>query len=237
MVFPLSSTVTCGCDRITAKETQTISNDPCRINQPADAAIRVEQARAGARGRSGRLAVRAEPEWCEKYKCGVRLFQHALEALQQRSGRRDRRTSRAWRHRAIQHRHSMINGSGFRRELIEIYSQQHPEVAIEIVEGASTEHTSLVRKSAMIWRSRRMRAWLPIATSHRFGTRVRLLCSPTAIRFATEGDRMEGASPCAFFRGRVLRYLSDCRHTPSMQKVDVGRETVMHLVAMGRASA
>ena len=150
MVFPLSSTVTCGCDRITAKETQTISNDPCRINQPADAAIRVEQARAGARGRSGRLAVRAEPDWCEKYKCGVRLFQHALEALQQRSGRQDRRTSRAWRHRAIQHRHSMINGSGFLRELIEIYSQQHPEVAIEIVEGASTEHTSLVRKSAMI---------------------------------------------------------------------------------------
>jgi DNA-binding transcriptional LysR family regulator len=33
---------------------------------------------------------------------------------------------------------------------------------------------------------------------------------------------------------RLIKHLSDHRRTPSMQKAEVGRETLMHLVAMGR---
>ena len=33
---------------------------------------------------------------------------------------------------------------------------------------------------------------------------------------------------------RLVKHLSDRAHTPSLHKADVGRETVMHLVAMGR---
>jgi hypothetical protein len=33
---------------------------------------------------------------------------------------------------------------------------------------------------------------------------------------------------------RLIKHLSDRTDTPSIQKADVGRETVMHLVAIGR---
>src|SRR4029077_8173168 len=36
--------------------------------------------------------------------------------------------------------------AGFLRELIEKYSGQHPDVAIQLVEGASTEQISLIRQ-------------------------------------------------------------------------------------------
>ena len=81
-------------------------------------------------------------------------------------------------------------GAGFLRELIQAYSERHPDVAIEIVEAASMGHISLIRKRRLghLWR---MQARRPIATRRRFGASVCLSCSRRTIRFVA-GRRSNG---------------------------------------------
>jgi DNA-binding transcriptional LysR family regulator len=135
--------------------------------------------------------------------------------------------------------------AGFLRDLVKAYSKQHPDVDIHFIEGASTEHISLVRKRrldvafvadpseaadcdvAPLW-SERLFVVLPLGHA---------LCDRKEV--AWEALRSEhfiirqsncGRALCE----RVIKHLSNRGHTPSTQKVDVGRETVMHLVAMGQ---
>ena len=96
-----------------------------------------------------------------------------------------------------------------------------------------------------MWHLWRMQARRPIATRRRFGASVCLSCSPQdhplcgrkvvewqALRNEHFIIRESNCSPALC--ERVIKHLSDRTRTPSVQKAEVGCETVMHLVAMGR---
>jgi DNA-binding transcriptional LysR family regulator len=135
-------------------------------------------------------------------------------------------------------------GTGFLRELMQTFSERHPDVAIQIVEGASTDHILLVRKRrldiafvadpheaadcdvAQLW-SERLFVVLP---------RGHLLCGHKAVEWQAlrnEHFIIRQSNSSRTLCERVVKHLSDRTGTPSLQKADVGRETVMHLVAMG----
>jgi DNA-binding transcriptional LysR family regulator len=136
-------------------------------------------------------------------------------------------------------------GAGFLRELIQAYSERHPDVAIHIVEGASIEHISLVRKRrldvafvadaseatdcdvAQLWNER---LFVALPQSHPLSG-----CKVVEWQALRNEHFIIRQSNCS--RGlceRLIKHLSDRTRTLSMQKADVGRETLMHLVAMGR---
>jgi DNA-binding transcriptional LysR family regulator len=176
---------------------------------------------------------------------GARFFQQAGDALDQldQASRIAEAAGRgATGQLSIGIRSSIA--AGFLRELIRSYTAQHPDVAIRLVEGASTEQISLIRKRrldvafvadateaadcdvAPLW-DERLFAVLP--HSHP-------LCDRTAIEWKSLRNEQFilrqskwGPALCE----RVIKHLADRGHTPSVQKIDVGRETVMHLVAMG----
>jgi len=90
----------------------------------------------------------------ERYRTGVRVtnagarfLQQAREALAQLD-QASKLAGAAGRGADGQLRIGIVSsmGAGFLRELIQAYSERHPDVAIQIVEGASSEHISLVRK-------------------------------------------------------------------------------------------
>jgi DNA-binding transcriptional LysR family regulator len=136
-------------------------------------------------------------------------------------------------------------GAGFLRELIQAYSEQHPDVAIRIVEGGSIEHISLVRKRrldvafvadaseasdcdvAPLWNER---LFVVLPQGHPLSN-----CKVVKWQALRKEHFIIRQSNCSrALCERLIKHLSDHRRTPSMQKAEVGRETLMHLVAMGR---
>jgi DNA-binding transcriptional LysR family regulator len=178
---------------------------------------------------------------------GAHFFQQAREAfkqLDQASKTAGAAGQGATGHLSIGILSSM--GAGFLRELIQVYSERHPGVSIQILEGAPpAEHISLVRRRrldvafvadttetadcdvAALWKER-LFAVLP--HGHALGERKVIdWYDLRAERFIIRQAKCDRAL-CE----RVIKHLSDRAHSPVIQKVDVGRETVMHLVAMGR---
>jgi DNA-binding transcriptional LysR family regulator len=134
--------------------------------------------------------------------------------------------------------------SGFLRELIEAYSTRHPDVVIQVHEGASAEQIGLVRKRqldvgfvvdatgatdcdmAPLWKER---LFVVLPRGH-------ALCDQKEVQWADLRQehfvtRQSEHNPpvCE----RLTKRLSDHTHKPRVQKLDVGRETLMHLVALG----
>jgi DNA-binding transcriptional LysR family regulator len=134
---------------------------------------------------------------------------------------------------------------GFLRELLEMYSAKHPDVAMQFVEGASTEQISLIRKRhldvafvadtgeaadcdvAPLWSER---LFVALPDNHPLGDLKTVEWKALRKEHFIFRQSKWGAALCE----RVIKHLSDRGHTPRVEKVDVGRETVMHLVAMGR---
>jgi DNA-binding transcriptional LysR family regulator len=134
---------------------------------------------------------------------------------------------------------------GFLRELVQAYSKQHPDVDMQIIEGASTEHISLVRKRrldvafvadpseaadcdvAPLWNER---LFVVLPRDHALCDRKEVAWEALRNEHFVIRQSNCGRALCE----RVIKHLSSRGHTPSVQKVDVGRETVMHLVAMGQ---
>jgi DNA-binding transcriptional LysR family regulator len=189
----------------------------------------------------------------ERHRTGVRITNAGARFLQQARGilaqleQASKSAGAAGRGATGQLRIGILSsiGAGFLRELIKDYSGRHPDVAIQIVEGASTEHISLVRKrrldvafvadasqaidcdAAPLWNER---IFVVFPQDHS-------LCGRKVVEWQALRDehfiiRESSCSPALC--ERVIRHLSDRTRTPSLQKADVGRETVMHLVAMGR---
>jgi DNA-binding transcriptional LysR family regulator len=135
--------------------------------------------------------------------------------------------------------------TGFLRELIQMYSARHHDVAIRFVEGASTEQISLIRKRqldvafvadtseaadcdvAPLWCER---LFVALPDNHPLGDLKTVEWQALRKEHFIFRQSKWGSALCE----RVIKHLSDRGHTPKVQKVDVGRETVMHLVAMGR---
>lgn len=136
-------------------------------------------------------------------------------------------------------------GAGFLRHLIQSFSARHPDVAIRIHEGGSADHISLVRRRQLdiafvpdasaagacdvvpLW-SERLFAVLP--EGHTL-TRYDVI-EWRSLRNQHLIIRQSNCSSALC--ERLVRHLSDRARTPILHKVDVGRETMMHLVAMGR---
>jgi DNA-binding transcriptional LysR family regulator len=177
---------------------------------------------------------------------GARFLQQAREALAQLE-EASRSAGAAGRGTTGHLRIGILSsmGAGFLRESMKDYSGRHPDVAPQIVEGASTEHISLVRKrrldaafvadasqaidcdTAPLWNER---IFVVLPQDHSLCGRK--VVERQALRDEHFIIRESSCSPALC--ERVIRHLSDRTRTPSLQKADVGRETVMHLVAMGR---
>ena len=133
---------------------------------------------------------------------------------------------------------------GFLRDLIQLYLTNHPDIAVSIVEGTAAEHVNLVRKCALdvafilepvkiegcemapLW-SERLFAVLPVRhtlTKMREIDWQALQQENLIVRKAERGPVI-----C----GKLKKLLSCPGRQPRLQKLDVGRETMMHLVAMG----
>jgi DNA-binding transcriptional LysR family regulator len=137
-------------------------------------------------------------------------------------------------------------GGGFLRDLLEVYAEKYPGVSIKLFEGVpQAEQISMVRRRrldvafvvnpnqiadcdlARLW-TERLFAVLP---------RGHELCKRRAIGWNDLRDELfiiRRAACDPAFCGPVIKHLSDRGPPPEIQKVDVGKETLMHLVAMGR---
>ena len=135
-------------------------------------------------------------------------------------------------------------GAGFLREVIRIYRERHAGVAMQVLEGASLEQIALVRESrldvafvlgtpnvpncdtAQLWTEHIFVA-LPLGHA---------LCGSEGISW--EALRDEHFIVCQTEKGRAMHdhlitRLAQMGYNPSVQRLDVGRETLMHLVALG----
>ena len=135
-------------------------------------------------------------------------------------------------------------GAGFLREAIRVYRASHPEVALQVLEGASIEQIALVRKNRLdvafvlgtpdvpdcdisqLW-TEHMFVALPLAHA---------LCESDGITW--EALRDEHFIVCQTEKGRamhdhVVKRLAEISYNPSVQRLDVGRDTLMHLVSLG----
>ena len=134
--------------------------------------------------------------------------------------------------------------AGFLREVIRRYRAEHAHVAMHILEGASIEQIALVRERrldiafilgnsglpncdvAQLWTEQ---IYVALPQGH-------VLCDGDAVSW--EHLRDEHIILCQSEKGRALHdhlitRLAQLGHKPSVQRLDVGRETLMHLVALG----
>jgi DNA-binding transcriptional LysR family regulator len=133
--------------------------------------------------------------------------------------------------------------TGFLRDLIKTYRSRHPKVAIQILERASADNIEAVLKrqldvafiqdasqasgceSLRLW-SERLFVVLP--EDHALAAREELAW--TELRNVHWIVR-QSVGPQ--LHERITTRLTDARHNPSVQKLDVGREALMNLVSMG----
>jgi DNA-binding transcriptional LysR family regulator len=134
--------------------------------------------------------------------------------------------------------------AGFMRELTRAYIRDHPEVTIRIVEGAAGDHIALIRKRRLdiafvrgipvvpdceveqLWRERMF-----VALPHGHA-----LCERDEIGWELLRDDkfiLRQTEPGPQIHDYLIARLADLGHYPSVRRFDVGRDTLMHLVALG----
>jgi DNA-binding transcriptional LysR family regulator len=134
--------------------------------------------------------------------------------------------------------------AGFLRDLIRGFREQHPDVALQISELASREHVALIRKgrldvafvmgapvvpnceTAQLWTEQ---LFVVLPHGH-------VLCARKQVEWPALRDEhfiLRRSDPGPAIEDYVVKRLADLGHRPSMHRYDVGRETSMHLVALG----
>jgi DNA-binding transcriptional LysR family regulator len=134
--------------------------------------------------------------------------------------------------------------AGFMRELMRAYVRDHPDVTIRIVEGAAGDHVALIRKRRLdiafvrgipvvsdceveqLWRER-MFVVLPHGHA---------LCERDEIGWELLRDEkfiLRQTEPGPQIHDYLIARLADLGYYPSVRRFDVGRDTLMHLVALG----
>jgi DNA-binding transcriptional LysR family regulator len=134
-------------------------------------------------------------------------------------------------------------GTGYLRDLIQVYRSRHPEVGIQILESASADNIAAVRK-------RQLDVAFIIDTSDANGCETLPLWTERIFVVLPEHHALCQAKEIEWADLRNERLIvrqSECdralcnrltRRLPgpnrgAMQKLNVGRDTLMHLVAMG----
>jgi DNA-binding transcriptional LysR family regulator len=134
--------------------------------------------------------------------------------------------------------------TGYLRELIQIYCSRHPNIAVQILEGASADNIAAVLKRQLdvafimetteaegcdtvsLWNER---VFVVLRENH--ALRGRKEVQWTDLRNEHFIVRQCESDPALC--DRLTKRLVDRDHNPSVQKLNVGRDTLMHLVAMG----
>jgi len=134
--------------------------------------------------------------------------------------------------------------AGFLRELIRTFHDQHPEVALEIHELAFREYVALIRKGRL---DVAFIMGAPVAPNLEIGQfwterlfvvlpQGHALCGKEEIEWGALRDEdfiLRQSDPGPVMRDFVIKRLPDLGHRPNVRKYDVGRETSLHLVALG----
>jgi len=134
--------------------------------------------------------------------------------------------------------------AGFLREVMRAYRARHADVAMHILEGASREQVALVRKSQLDVAFVLGVPNLPscevtqLWTEHIFVAlpQGHILCDCSEITW--ESLRDEKVILCqselgAAIHDRLIMRLAQLGYSPWIERFDVGREALMHLVALG----
>jgi DNA-binding transcriptional LysR family regulator len=133
--------------------------------------------------------------------------------------------------------------TGFLRDLIQTYCSRHPKVAIQILERASVNNIEAVLK-------RQLDVAFIRDTSEASGCETLRLWSERVFVVLPEDHALAARKDLGWadlrnehfivrqsvdpeLRERITTQLTDARHNPSMQTLDVGRETLMNLVSIG----
>jgi DNA-binding transcriptional LysR family regulator len=133
---------------------------------------------------------------------------------------------------------------GFVRELIRTYRETHPAIAIDVVEGSASEHLARISErlldiafvtgtpsaphcdTIVLWEAR-VFAVLP--------ARHRLADEDTVGWEALKDEHfiVSRDAPGPKIHDYIVQRLADFGHSPSVERYGVGREALMHLVALG----
>ena len=132
-------------------------------------------------------------------------------------------------------------GTGYLRDLIEVYRSRHPEVGIQVLESASADNVAAVRKRqldvAFIMDTTDASGCetLPLWTERIFVVlpEYHVLCERKEIEWADLRKEHLIVRQSEYDRALCDRFTRRFPDRGSMQKLNVGRDTLMHLVAMG----
>ena len=138
-------------------------------------------------------------------------------------------------------------GGGFLRRLMRRYSQEHPNIVLQILEGPSADHVATVRKRQLdvalimstvdaagceltpLWNER---VFVALPDEHPLRERKRI----TWRDLRNEHFLIRQADYDPALCARVSRHMAGDKQTPDMEMLDVSRGTLMHLVALGRGA-
>ncbi len=134
--------------------------------------------------------------------------------------------------------------AGFVRELLRTYRETHPVIAIDIVEGSASEHLARISErlldiafvtgtptvphcdTAVLWEAR---VFAVLPERHRLADEDKLGWEA----MKDEHFIVSRDAPGPEIHDFVVRRVADFGHSPSVERYGVGRETLMHLVALG----
>jgi DNA-binding transcriptional LysR family regulator len=133
---------------------------------------------------------------------------------------------------------------GFLRELIRAYGERYPDVGVQISEGGLREHIALIGKGRVDVAFVMGTPVVPNCEITEFWTerlfvalpQGHVLCGREQIDWeALRNERfiVRQSDAGLAIQDHVIKRLADIGHHPSVQRLDVGRETLVHLVALG----
>jgi DNA-binding transcriptional LysR family regulator len=133
---------------------------------------------------------------------------------------------------------------GFLRELIPTYAERYPEVALQVSEGGLREHIALIGTGRVDIAFVMGTPLVPNCEITQFWTerlvialpQGHVLCRSEEIKWEQLHDRhfvVRQSDAGLANHDHIIKRLADLGHHPSVQRLDVGRETLMHLVALG----
>ena len=134
--------------------------------------------------------------------------------------------------------------TGFLRDLVQLYRSYHPGVSLQIVEGASADNITAVRR-------RRLDVAFIADTTDTEGCETLPLWTERIVVVLPENHPLREKKQIEWsdLRGqdliarqcerdpvlcdRLTKRITEAGHSAPVRKLEVGRETLMHLVAMG----
>jgi DNA-binding transcriptional LysR family regulator len=134
--------------------------------------------------------------------------------------------------------------AGFVRELMRAYVRDHPDVTVQILEGAAGEHVALIRKRRLDVAFVRGVPVVPDCEVSQFWMERMFVALPHGHALCAKGEIgwellrdekfiLRQTEPGPQIHDYVISRLADLGYYPRVQRFDVGRDTLMHLVALG----